>query len=104
MAEIERRRARRFTLSLPVSIRQDEAEVAGVTRDVSSNGAYIYLESLKAEEGATLEFILELPREITLAEPLRVLCKAQVLRVDQQSEGRLGMGLHIQKYDFLGSS
>jgi hypothetical protein len=51
--------------------------------------------------GAPIEFVMTLPPEITLADPIRVRCKGKILRVDKASEGQ-GVAVTIEKYDFVG--
>jgi hypothetical protein len=98
----EKRSTRRFSLELPITItyaNNAAAELVAQTRDVSSRGVFMYLNSELAE-GATLEFIMTLPREITLADPIRVQCTGRVLRV-QSRERRQGIAVSIDKYDFV---
>ena len=72
----------------------------GVTRDVSSRGAFVYLQS-DATEGAPIEFLMTLPTEITLAEPIHVLCRGKVVRVEP-SAAKPGIAVAIENYDFVG--
>lgn len=100
----EKRSVRRFSLNLPVKMKnnpQGGAEVEGQTRDVSSRGAFVQVESLYPE-GAEVEFMMTLPAEITLAEPIRVRCRGKVLRVESQVAAP-GIAVAIEKYDFLGA-
>src|SRR5579862_8247962 len=67
----ERRTARRYDLSLPVSIRvavEDEAILhTGKTRDISTRGVYfIFDNGLNA--GAELDLTMTLPAEVTRSE------------------------------------
>ena len=99
----EKRNIRRFSLNLPIVVRNlggDLGELRGVTRDVSSRGAFVYLQS-DASEGATIEFLMTLTTEITLAEPIHVLCSGKVVRVEQSST-RPGLAVAIESYDFVG--
>ena len=99
----EKRTTRRFSLDLPVSVKfldNGQRELAGHTRDVSSRGVFMYLDT-DITAGAPIEFIMTLPPEITLADPIRVRCKGQILRVDKASEGQ-GVAVTIEKYDFVG--
>jgi hypothetical protein len=107
MVEVERRRTRRFSVSLPVLFRGDtpqRGELSGVTRDVSSAGAYIYMDGLEMTQDASVDFVLELPPEITLAAPVKVLCTARVVRVDRSGGDRTGLALQIKRYQFLGTT
>ena len=98
----EKRSTRRFSLELPITVtfaNNGKAEFAGQTRDVSSRGVFMYVNT-ELSEGASLEFIMTLPHEITLAEPIRVRCHGRVLRVE--SNGRQqGIAVSIDRYDFV---
>ncbi|HYX53412.1 MAG TPA: PilZ domain-containing protein [Candidatus Limnocylindrales bacterium] len=99
----EKRSTRRFALELPVNVKllaDSQTEMTGQTRDVSSRGAFIYLKSQIAE-GIAIEFVMTLPPEITLADPIRVRCSGKVLRVEQRGQEQ-GVAATIDKYDFVG--
>ncbi len=100
---IERRASRRFTMALPVMVRSTgtdgASELAGRTRDVSFRGLYFWADARFAQ-GTEIEFVLTLPKEITLASDVRIRCFGQVLRVDQ-TEGRSGVAARIERYEFL---
>jgi hypothetical protein len=97
----EKRGVRRFSLNLPVKLKKSEAgELHGYTRDVSSRGAFLEIDS-QLTEGTIVEFLMTLPSEITLAEPIRVRCCGKVLRVDRSGSDR-GIAVAIEKYDFIG--
>jgi F420-dependent methylenetetrahydromethanopterin dehydrogenase len=98
----ENRNIKRFLLSLPIVVRSPgggSGELRGVTRDVSSRGAFVYLES-DATEGAAIEFLMTLPMEVTLADPIQVLCSGKVVRVEQ-STAKPGIAIAIESYDFV---
>ena len=99
----EKRTTRRFSLDLPISVKfldDGKRELAGRTRDVSSRGAFMYLET-DITAGASIEFVMTLPPEITLADPIRVRCMGKILRVDKATQGQ-GVAVKIEKYDFVG--
>ena len=108
MADVERRERRRFSLSLPVTVRViDEAagsEIRGLTRDVSSAGAFIFLQAPQFPPCESVELTLELPPEITLVGALKVRCRARVLRVERSPEGVIGIAVQISAFDFLPST
>lgn len=98
----EKRSTRRFSLDLPISVKfldNGRREVAGHTRDVSSRGVFMYLDT-EIRVGAAIEFIMTLPPEITLSDPIRVRCHGRVLRVDKAGQGQ-GVAVAIDKYDFV---
>ena len=99
----EKRSTRRFSLELPISVKfvnNGRRESTGHTRDVSSRGVFMYLDE-EISEGAPIEFVMTLPTEVTLAEPIRVRCTGKVLRVTR-AEQEQGVAVAIDKYDFLG--
>ena len=98
----EKRTTRRFLLNLPISVKfvdSSQQELAGHTRDVSSHGVYMYLES-EIRADAPIEFVMTLPREVTLADPIRVRCQGKVLRVDKRDKEQ-GVAVAIEKYEFI---
>ena len=101
----EKRNIRRFSLTLPIIVRKagsGSVELRGVTRDVSSRGAFLFLES-DASEGSAIEFLMTIPTEVTLAEPIHVVCSGKVVRVEQ-SVAKPGIAVAIEKYGFVGES
>lgn len=100
--QAEKRSTRRFSFSLPVMVKNINGrvrELEGITRDVSSRGVFVYLSS-EAVEGAAIQFVMVLPADITLADPIRVLCSGKVLRVERSAQ-KQGIALAIEKYDFV---
>jgi hypothetical protein len=95
----EKRFTRRFSLELPVKLLDHEHGVTAQTRDVSSRGVYVYLDS-EIAEGVPLEFVMTLPTEITLSDPIRVRCSGRVLRVEKNGD-RQGVAVSIERYDFM---
>ena len=102
---MERRASPRFMMSLPVQIRYESdaarVEHRTVTRDVSFRGLY-FLAEASCQAGAPIEFILTLPREITMAGDVHIRCHAHVVRVvEQEVDPRCGVAAHIDRYEFL---
>ena len=98
----EKRSTRRFSLDLPISVKfldNGKRQLAGHTRDVSSRGAFMYLDT-EIVTGAAIEFVMTLPPEITLSEPIRVRCAGRVLRVDKAAQEQ-GVAVAIDTYDFV---
>lgn len=107
MVDFERRKRRRFIMSLPVSVRlrnDPRSEIRGVTRDVSSGGAFVSLQPNELAECDSAELIVELPAEVTLSEALKVACCARVLRIERSAGGVIGMAVQIADFDFLAST
>lgn len=100
---VERRAARRFSMMLPVKVRFEAgngvSEKQGETRDVSFRGLYFLVEAA-VETGSSIEFVLTLPQQITLAGDVHIRCYARVLRVDVH-DTRRGIAARIERYEFL---
>lgn len=103
---VERRAARRFTMMLPLKVRftagDGVMEQAGETRDVSFRGLYFMIEA-SLETGSSIEFVLTLPQQITLAGDVHIRCYARVLRVEPHNDRR-GVAARIERYEFLPAS
>lgn len=104
---VDRRAARRFSMMLPLKVRYSASnngvsEQDGETRDVSFRGLYFLIEAAP-ETGSSIEFVLTLPHQITLAGDVRIRCYARVLRVEPQ-ESRRGVAARIERYEFLPAS
>lgn len=100
----DKRRAERFPMALPVSVKLEtpRAEATVKTRDVSSSGVFLNL-NLPIEVGSSLEFVLTLPAEITKGQAVQVKCRGKIVRVEQTSpEGEvLGAAATIERYEFV---
>jgi len=103
---MERRAARRFSMMLPLKVRfsaeDGVTEMQGETRDVSFRGLYFLIEA-SPEAGSSIEFVLTLPQQITLAGDVHIRCYARVLRVEPHN-GRRGVAARIERYEFLPAS
>jgi PilZ domain len=99
----ERRSSRRYTMALPVTIRangrSESSEQRGKTRDVSFRGLY-FMTDADCDPGSEIEFILTLPKEITLATDVNIHCYGHVVRVEPQEAGR-GVAARIERYEFM---
>lgn len=105
MSDMERRASRRFNMNLPLTIRfetgshrlQQEAR----TRDVSFRGLYFVIDSA-FQTGMPVEFVLTLPKEVTMAGDVRIQCYGTVVRVED-FESRRGVAARIDRYEFLSA-
>lgn len=92
-------------MALPLTLRASspngESERQGRTRDVSFRGLYFTSEAAY-ETGNSLQFILTLPKEITMAGDVNILCHAQVVRVEPREE-LCGVAARIDRYEFLSA-
>jgi hypothetical protein len=84
----ERRTARRYDLSLPISIHlhvDDEvASRTGKSRDISIQGVYFTIDS-ELNAGAELDLTMTFPAEITGATEVFIRATGKVVRVDKLS-------------------
>jgi c-di-GMP-binding flagellar brake protein YcgR len=99
----ERRSGQRTSVQVPVSVKAPSGQVAtaGVTRDLSAGGIFLYTDS-RIREGSELEVVLILPAEITKSEKQWVCCQASVVRVEVgQEEGSFGVAATIHSMDIL---
>jgi c-di-GMP-binding flagellar brake protein YcgR len=102
ISNIDRRSSARVVAKLPVRIRSSaaNAELSAQTRDVSTNGVFLYTDSRMAE-GSEVELVLILPPELTSGEKCWVCCHARVLRVEQGPDKRFGVAAEIKRMDIL---
>jgi hypothetical protein len=103
----ERRTARRYDLTLPVSIRSGAERVAGrqegKTRDISTRGLY-FVVGQELSAGSDLDITLTLPGEITHGSDVLVRAQGKVVRVEprlEDGETRMGVAAVIERYDIV---
>jgi PilZ domain len=99
----ERREARRFVMTLPLRVLSHEqkgTEFTAQTRDVSYRGLYFLADS-KFDLGSEIEFVITLPQQVTQATDVSIRCRGQIVRVEQESDGRVGVAAKIDRYEFL---
>ena len=102
MPKAERRSRQRVVARLPVGVRNhpEATEVTAHTRDVSTNGVFLYTDS-RMVEGSDVELVLILPPELTSGEKCWVCCHARVLRVEQGPGNDFGVAAEIRRMDVL---
>ena len=100
----ERRLARRYDLTLPVSIRFSAEKLVlrheGKTRDISTKGLYFVIER-DLQAGSPLDLTLTLPAEITHGSNVFVRAQGKVVRVERRledGEQRMGVAAVIERY------
>jgi hypothetical protein len=93
-------------MALPLSLRLGKpsgpGEKRGETRDVSFRGLYFWTQE-ELEAGAPIEFVLTLPKEITMTRDVKIHCFGRVIRVEGQQETR-GVAARIERYEFVPTS
>ncbi len=102
ISKTDRRSRSRIVAQLPVRLRSSAAnsELSAQTRDVSTNGVFLYTNS-RMTEGSDVELVLILPPELTSGEKCWVCCHARVLRVEQGPGTDFGVAAEIQRMDIL---
>src|ERR1700686_3351719 len=103
----ERRMARRYDLSLPVSVRlpikREPGSHNGQTRDISTRGVYFTMQKDLAP-GTEVDFTLTLPAEITRGTEVFVRAHGRVVRVDKRRDEdheTIGIAAVIERYDII---
>jgi c-di-GMP-binding flagellar brake protein YcgR len=99
----ERRRETRKQLQVPVKIRPQNTEgpeLSATTRDLSSNGVFLYSES-PLQKGAKLELVIMLPSGLGFSRGGWTLCQASVVRVEQCDGKRVGVAATLDHIDLL---
>ena len=106
MNATDKRRARRFPMQLPVSIKPEHSKnnpQTVQTRDVSSSGIYFEFET-PMTVGTSVEFLMTLPEPLTKGTPVRIRCIGKVVRVEPDSKSnhsQVGIAATIERYEFV---
>jgi len=106
MNATDKRRARRFPMQLPVSIKPENGKNNAQmvqTRDVSSSGIYFEFEA-PMSIGTSVEFLMTLPEPLTKGTPVRIRCIGKVVRVEPDSKAghsQVGIAATIERYEFV---
>jgi hypothetical protein len=99
----DRREARRFAMNLPLAVQaaeNAERELSVQMRDVSYRGLYFFAVA-GFEAGRDLVFVITLPQGISQKGSVKIRCQGQILRVDPQQDGKVGVAAKIDRYEFV---
>jgi len=96
---IERRSPQRVPVRVPVKVRHEGCEHAGLTRDLSSSGIFLYSES-KVKAGSKLELVIMLPPGLGVGPGGWTLCQASVVRVQESGKG-VGVAATLDRIEML---
>jgi c-di-GMP-binding flagellar brake protein YcgR len=101
-SDADRRSRKRISARLPVKVRTSSAqsELNAETRDLSTNGVFLYTQS-RLEIGSSVELVLILPPELNPGAKAWVCCHARVVRVEQGADNRFGVAAEIERMDVL---
>lgn len=90
-------------MTLPLLVRSSRGDESiqrkAQTHDVSFRGLYFTVDE-PFDPGSEIEFILTLPKEITMAGDVHIRCFARVVRV-VPLEAHHGIAARIERYEFL---
>jgi hypothetical protein len=100
----EKRAIRRFALQLPVMVTAasgEQIKATAETKDVSSQGVCFYCEEEMPIQ-SEIEFMLTLPTQVTMTDPINVRCRGKVVRVENKApEGKFAIAAAIDSYEFV---
>jgi hypothetical protein len=80
--------------------KSDGTEQPGLTRDLSSNGIFLYSES-GLEAGSKLELVVMLPAGLGLGPGGWTLCEASVVRVEHTEGKGVGVAATLDRIELL---
>jgi hypothetical protein len=101
ISKAERRSKTRLAKRVEVRVRNGtRAESTGQTRDVSTNGIFLYTQS-RLTEGSDVELVLILPPELMNGNKSWVCCHARVVRVEPGPGTEFGVAAEIQRMQVL---
>jgi hypothetical protein len=100
---VEQRRARRFTLQLPVAITRNGTERItqfGLTKNISSGGV-LFTAAKEPEIGASIEYVINLGSPSEQSVSLR--CIGKVLRAHplDSTESTFDIAATLERYEFV---
>jgi hypothetical protein len=97
-----RRKTQRFQIKAPLTISIGDREIAGFTRDLSNKGVYFYVGAGdQLQPGEELDFVVELPPEITLSNSCLIRCRGRVARTELTPRNETGIAAEILEYSIL---
>jgi hypothetical protein len=98
---VERRWTHRLVISLPVRTSNPRiGTVRALTRDISLSGAFLYVPFGKWQEGSSIEYAVQLPGILTLADPVWELCFGRVVRVEE-FDSQIGIAVKLESLEVL---
>jgi len=104
----ERRKTRRYNLSLPATVSTlGQEAVNAKSRDVSTGGVYLVFDSRDdLVPGTELDLTLTLPKEVTSEEEVLVRAHGRMVRVDTFGESgtkMVGIAVAFERHHFIRS-
>jgi hypothetical protein len=96
----DRRSRPRLPIHVPVKVRHRGHEQAGLTRDLSSSGIFLYSES-EIKPGSKLELVVMLPPSLGLGPGGWTLCQASVVRMEESDGKGMGIAATLDRIELL---
>ena len=96
MSNSTKRKYKRHKTSTPATIRAGGHTLAATTRDVSLGGLFIYTDAA-LREGAEIEIVLMLPKELGLPDSEMVCCHGKIVRCET-IDGQQGIAATIDRF------
>jgi hypothetical protein len=98
----ERRERHRFSINAPVTLFIGERDILAYTRDLSNEGVYFYMASADSELiDRDLDFVVELPPEVTLSTSCRIRCRGRAVRREKAARDLTGIAAEILSFSIL---
>jgi hypothetical protein len=98
----DRRIRQRFSINAPLTLLVGDRQIPAYTRNLSNRGVYFYLAMCDGELVDTdLEFVVELPPEVTLSTCCRIHCRGRVVRKEKTADNLTGVAAEIIDYSIL---
>jgi PilZ domain len=96
----DRRAGQRTPVRVPVKLRHQGSEHAGLTRDLSATGIFLYSET-GLKPGSKLELVIMLPPGMGLGPGGWTLCEASVVRVEESEGKSVGIAASLDRIALL---
>lgn len=95
----DRRVRQRFGINAPLTVILGKREITGFTRDLSNQGVFFFLDTagVAALDGE-IDFLVELPPEITLSTCCSIRCQGRVVRREDTNRQLTGIAAEIINY------
>jgi len=91
---------RRSGQRTPVKVRHQGAEHAGLTRDLSSSGIFLYSET-GFNAGSKVELVVMFPPGLGFGSGGWTLCEASIVRVEEVDDKRVGIAAVLDRIEVL---
>ena len=91
-----KRKYKRHKTTTPATIRSGGHTLAATTRDVSLGGLFIFTDAA-LREGADIEVVLMLPKELGLPDSQMVVCHGKIVR-SEVVDGQHGIAATIERF------